>query len=696
MSDSGVNRNEADERAYLVQVRGEIRAELTRVSDQVNAQSADLIGLKRYLEDNKAGMDSVEQGSVRQSIDQMAMMGEHGAARQHRLSRLLSSPYFGRIDIRARHDREAQAVYIGLHSFSNTEAQLPRIHDWRAPLSSLFYDFEIGEAFYDTPGGRTECRLVRKRQYRIEKGALVFMLETSLNIHDEVLQRVLSRASDDKMRNIVATIQRDQNAIIRNERAQALIIQGAAGSGKTSIALHRIAFLLYKLKDTIRSNEILIVSPNKVFANYISQVLPELGEEMIEETTMENLASQLLAHRVPFQSFSEQVSRLLTSQDRAYSERIKFKATSGFLRQLAEYALHVQNTNVRATHLRVGRHPLPAAWIAERFRRCATLPFAQQINEVLGAIVDRMQTRHAKAITGPDRTRLRGQLKRMLASTSLKALYKGFYVWLGKPEMFKAGSGASYEYADVFPLIHLKLSLEGVTPYDRVKHLVIDEMQDYTPVQYGVIARLFPCKKTVLGDYNQCVNPLSSTTAEAIREILPGAECMYMNRSFRSTLEITEFAQRIQRNPDLVPIERHGDRPEIIACRDAEEELDRIRRTVRTFLQSGRHSLGILCKTQGQADSLYESIKPTSGKIHLLNAQSTVFGRGAIIATAHLVKGLEFDQVLLPFCSAANYRTLIDRHMLYVGCTRAMHQLSLTHTGELSPFLQPEPPQAMI
>ena len=695
MSDSCFNRSEVDERAYLHQVRGRIRAELTLISDQVNAQSAELIGLKRYLEENKAGMDSVEQGSVRQSIDQMAMVGEHGAARQHRLSRLLSSPYFGRIDIRARHERGTQAVYIGVHSFSDTEARAHLVHDWRAPLSSLFYDFEIGEAFYDTPGGRTECRLVRKRQYRIEKGALVYMLETSLNIHDEVLQRELSRASDAKMRNIVATIQRDQNAIIRNERAPALIIQGAAGSGKTSIALHRIAFLLYKFKDTIRADEILIVSPNKVFANYISRVLPELGEEMIEETTMENLAAHLLAHRVPFQSFSEQVSTLLTSQDPAYRERIKFKATPGLVRQLEEYALHVQNTNVRAADLRVGRHPLPAVWIAERFRRCATLPFAQQINEVLGAIVDRLQTRHAKPITGPDRTRLRGQLKRMLASTSLKALYKGFYRWLGKPEMFKAGSGSSYEYADVFPLIHLKLSLEGVTPHDRVKHLVIDEMQDYTPVQYGVIARLFPCKKTVLGDYNQCVNPLSSSTAEVIREILPGAECMYMNRSFRSTLEITEFAQRIQRNPDLVPIERHGDPPEIIACHDAEQELDRIRQTVTSFLQSGRHSLGILCKTQEQADALHERIKPASGRIHLLNARSTAFSRGAIIATAHLAKGLEFDQVLVPFCSAANYHTLIDRHMLYVSCTRAMHLLSLTHTGDLSPFLQPEAPPAM-
>lgn len=297
----------------------------------------------------------------------------------------------------------------------------PLVHDWRAPVSSLFYDFETGDAFYDTPEGRVDCRLERKRQYRIEKGNLVFMLETSLNIHDDVLQRELSRASDDRMKSIVATIQRDQNAIIRDEQPQALIIQGAAGSGKTSIALHRIAFLLYRFKDTIRSSDILILSPNKVFAHYISQVLPELGEEMIRETTMETLATQLLGEEVTFQTFAEQVATLLRTGggngNQKYAERIQFKATSAFLDELEKYARQISTRKVRAKDVTFGKHTLPADWIAGRFQACGSMPFAQQLNEVTHAAVDYMRARHDLAITGKERATLRTQLKKMMGNT---------------------------------------------------------------------------------------------------------------------------------------------------------------------------------------------------------------------------------------------------------------------------------------
>lgn len=557
---------------------------------------------------------------------------------------------------------------------------------------SLFYDFETGDAFYDTPEGRVDCRLERKRQYKVEKGQLVFMLETSLNIHDDVLQRELSRASDDKMKNIVATIQRDQNAIIRNDRSTALIIQGAAGSGKTSIALHRIAFLLYRFKDTIRSSDILIISPNKVFAHYISQVLPELGEEMIREPTMDALATQLLGEEVTFQTFAEEVAALLhagnKNGDEKYAGRIQFKATPAFLEELEEYARSISNRRVRAKDLTFGKRTVPADWIANRFQACGPMPFAQQLNEVVEAVVDYMRTRHEVAITGKQRATLRNQLKKMMGNTDLHALYENFFVWLNRPEMSHRAKDGRYEYADVFPLIYLKLQLEGAAPRHEIKHLVIDEMQDYTPVQYRVLARLFPGKKTILGDHNQSVNPLSSSSAEAIREILPEAECMYMHKSYRSTIEITELAQRIYRNPNLVPIERHGDHPEILACRDAAHELERIRELVRDFLASDHHSLGIICKTQSQADAFHEQLRDFSERVRLLNARSTVFSSGIILATAHLAKGLEFDRAIVPHCTAENYHRLIDRHMLYVACTRAMHRLHLTHVGEMTPFLR--------
>ncbi len=683
------NETEEEERAHLKQITGKIVVELDAVSQKLNARHAEMVDLKDYLQENKADLDHVEKAAVRQSVDMMSSIGEHSVARKRRLLKLLDSSYFGRIDVSLANEQEVRPLYIGIHSFHDPEVEVPLIYDWRAPISSMFYEFELGDAYYDAPAGRTECHLLRKRQYKIEQKQLQFMLETSLNIQDDILQKELSRVSDDKMKNIVATIQRDQNAIIRNEQSHTLIIQGAAGSGKTSIALHRIAYLLYKYKDSIRSDEILIVSPNKVFAHYISQVLPELGEEMIQETTMEVLASELLGHQVNFQTFSDQVSKLLERCDEGYGKRISFKASQDFLKKLDEYWHYVRSTNFKAADLKVGQATLPALWIAERFRKCNRLPINRQISEVLTAIVEHVELQSGKRIAGADRTKLRAELKRMFSHTNLKAIYKNFYTWLGAPEMCKPIKGGKFEYSDVFPLIYLKMAMDGTPTKGHIKHVVIDEMQDYTPIQYQVFADLYPCKKTILGDCNQSVSPLSSSSAEAIREILPESECMYMHKSYRSTLQITELAQSIHCNPNLVPIERHGERPVLIACENEQQELNHIRQAIRTFSNSEYNSLAIICKTQEQAGALYENLGAGREAARLLDADSNEFRQGVLISTAYLAKGLEFDEVIIPFCNDSEYNAVIDMHMLYVGCTRAMHKLSLTHTGKPSHYLQP-------
>jgi DNA helicase II / ATP-dependent DNA helicase PcrA len=416
-------------------------------------------------------------------------------------------------------------------------------------------------------------------------------------------------------------------------------------------------------------------------------VLPELGEQMIQETTMETLASELLDDKIKFQTFAEQVSLQMDGRDEAYAARIQFKATSDVLKKLEDYGRRVRNSRINATDLKIGLFTLDADWIDARFRRCAGRAAGEQITAVLNAVVEHMRYQHGKEVTGKLRAKVRAELKGMLTDTTLKTAYKNFYAWLGEPQMLKLLKGGKYEYSDVFPLIYLKMVLDGAAEMNHIKHVVIDEMQDYTPIQYEVIAHLFPCKKTVLGDHNQSVSPLSSSSAEAIREILPQSECMYMHKSYRSTLQITELAQTIHRNPNLIPIERHGEKPTIIACDDSQQELDQIRHTIRSFFDSPYNSLGIICKTQQQADWLYEQLRHGRETIHLLTPHSTIFSHGVMIVTAFVAKGLEFDQVLVPFCGDTEYNRIIDRHMLYVACTRAMHRLSLTHTAEPSRFL---------
>ena len=682
-----INPGEQEERGYLAGIKKKLHDTITRIDRQISRHAREVKEFKEYLWENKAGMDHAEKVSVRQSVEQGALTGEAALAKKKRLHKLIRSPYFGRIDF-SEHGRDDRLpIYIGIHSYFDEEDNLNLIHDWRAPVSGMFYDFETGEAFYRSPDGEINGDILLKRQYRIREGEMEFMLESDLNIHDELLQEELSKASDDKMKNIVATIQRDQNAIIRNEISGTLIIQGVAGSGKTSVALHRIAFLLYRYKDTITSRDILILSPNKVFADYIANVLPELGEDKIPEKGMEELAAELLDHKFRFQNFFQQVGQLLEKDDESFIGRIRFKATFEFLNKLNQYLLHIENNYFQAEDMIVKRYPVPGWFIEERLRALHRVPLFRRFERVARDVEENIRIYYQYEITGAERNSIRSGVRKMFRITAIRNLYKDLFEWLGKPEMFKTAKGSILEYSDVFPLIYLKIRLEGISALDRVKHLLVDEMQDYTPVQYAVLGLLFPCRKTILGDAGQSVNPYSSSNSSEIQKALPGADCVELTKSYRSTCEIISFARRISGAASMEVIERHGDNPEVKELRNKDDEIREIKDIVGRFMKTGQNSLGIICKTQKQADRLHSRLKEDYRDIYLLNSGSTSFSNGVIITSVHLAKGLEFDQVIVPFATAVNYTTEVDRGLLYIACTRAMHKLTLTYTKECTGFI---------
>lgn len=679
---------EIEEWAYHDRVQQSLDTSLTNIEVRVRLYADDIQTQKTYLWEHKADMDHVEKISTRESIQQAVRAGESILAGKDRLLKLKQSPYFGRFDFMRQNDAQPEALYVGIHHFYDELEKKNLIYDWRAPVSSMFYDFETGPAHYEAPASEVKGIITLKRQFRIRDGEMEFMLESSLNILDDVLQEELSRTSDDRMKNVVATIQRDQNVIIRNEHAHELIIQGVAGSGKTSIALHRIAFLLYRFKETLSSEDILIISPNQVFADYISNVLPELGEEKIIETDMESLAGELLDYKVKFQTFFEQSAQLLESKDEQLPQRIREKSSVSFLKQLDAYITHIESSRYATQDVWVARRLIPAWFIEENFRKHSGYNGTEQLGRVLNSIEQNIGIQYHYDLTPEDRKGLRASLKSMVRQQALRTLYREFFDWLGKPKLFQSAKGGRLEYADVFPLIYLKMRLEGVSKaYRRVKHLLIDEMQDYTPVQYAVIARVFPCKKTILGDANQSVNPFSSSNAEQIARIFPQAQCVKLCKSYRSTYEIAQFAQSIAPNPDLIAIERHGDIPCILGFESKQKEIAQILKMIGQFNASTHRTLGIICKTQRQAEQLYKALEGESQGISLLNSRSTTFSQGVIICTAHLAKGLEFDRVIVPHVSKDNYATTFDQSLLYIACTRAMHQLALTYCDSRSLFI---------
>ena len=674
------NQTEKQEKEYLKQIISFLKKVIGNTDASVKDHVDTLAEYKDYIWSNK-DIDPHEIRSMRESILNHFAMGESVINKHKRLTKILAIPYFGRIDfLEKKENSKVMPIYIGIHTFYDPESRATLIHDWRAPVSSMFYDHELGEAVYRSPSGEIKGVISLKRQYRIRGGKMEFMIESALTVHDDILQKELSSNADDKMKNIVATIQREQNQIIRNEDIRTLIIQGVAGSGKTSIALHRIAYLLYTFRDSISSKDILIISPNKVFSDYISNVLPELGEETVPETSMEQILSGVLEHKYKYQTYFGLVNELLEKPSSSLIDRIAYKASFGFISELDKFIPHIENTYFKAADVKLTKYiTIPAPFIEEQYLRFNRYPIRRRFDAMADYMLDMLKIQYAFTVTTAGRNLLKKEIRLMFAGNNDIQVYKDFFKWTNNPGMFKMRKGHTLEYSDLAPLAYLHLALEGNgnQPF-RVKHLLIDEMQDYSPIQYKVIQKLFPCRKTVLGDAGQSVNPYGSSTAETIQKSLTASEIMKLCKSYRSTFEITDFAQKIHPNAELEPVARHGEKPQILQFGSAVEELSGIMGLISTYRKSGYKSLGIICKTEQQAREMADMLKSYANDISFLSSQSSAFVQGIVIISAHMAKGLEFDEVIIPQTDERNYRSEIDKSMLYVAVTRAMHRLTLT------------------
>ena len=434
----------------------------------------------------------------------------------------------------------------------------------------------------------------------------------------------------------------------------------------------------------------LIVSPNKVFADYIGNVLPELGEEMVNEIGMEDLAGGLLEHKYRFQTFFEQTALLLEKDDAALKARIVAKASLDFLKKIDAYVEHLEAGSFAAVEWRTGKRIVPDWFFAETWRKYRGIGLTERIGHVVGAAEYQIGIHYNHDLRTEERRSLREAVRGMVRRPALRTAYKELFAWMERPELYKP-AGGKLEYADVFPLIYLKMKLEGIdNPHKDVKHLLIDEMQDYTPLQYAVLGRLFNCRKTILGDASQSVNPYSASTADRIRDVLRTAAPVKLTKSYRSTWEIMQFALAISPNTELVAMERHGEPPHVVTCKKRGDAVARLLREIEAFEASDHATLAIIARTQKEAERTHKALAAAGREVRLLDGASAGFSTGIVVCTAHLAKGLEFDRVIVPDAGAANYRTEMDRNLLYVACTRAMHRLTVIAEGEPSAFLPNE------
>lgn len=633
--------------------------------------------MKSYMVDYRGEIDpseSYQNELFLQVVDQRA---SQASSALERYEKLLDSPYFARVDFIPGQAPEPLIAYIGRFSFSHGTSSV--ISDWRSPIAGLFYDYDIGEAAYQAPAGTVEGELTRKRQIEIGNGVLRYAADTDSNVRDEVLLHEIGKSSDQKMKTIVASIQREQNAIIRDEDSGSLIIQGVAGSGKTSIALHRVAYLLYRKKDRLSSNSVAILSPNKVFGDYVSKVLPELGEEPIAELYLREIYEKILGDTVEVgQPYS-----LVDDKDLKCLERIRYRGTLAFADEVSDYLSRATEGLFVGEDISFGRHKIEGSRLDQRFYSYGDIPINERINLLASDVLHELQTNlfSIGSWEMPSRTAIKTKLSKMLVFRDALSLYKQFFRDLGVTGTAVASSKKVIAWEDACPLILFKGFYEGLEIFSSIEHLVIDEMQDLTPIQQLMIARLFPCEKTILGDYYQMVDTTNEMTLDALAARYPQARVIKLLRSYRSTFEIMELAKKVGRAYDIEPVARHGEEPRVIACANTQEVLDQLDKALVAFQAKGHQTLGILHKSEAIAARYYELLS-RDHDVHLISQESTTYEGGISLSSIQMAKGLEFDEVIVLDADEALYNEEGDRNLLFVAITRAMHELTILYRNQ--------------
>lgn len=604
--------------------------------------------------------------------------------KKHKLTLQKPRPYFARVDFKEKGAFFDQKIYIGIGQVAKGSDQL--VYDWRAPISSLYYNFDEGAAEYETPDGTIEGEITLRRQFGIENGKLKYYVDTNQNINDEILQQVLSKNTSVKMKEIVSTIQREQNAIIREESFKNILVQGVAGSGKTSIALHRAGYLLFKHKQDFTSNDVLILSPSNLFSSYVSEVLPELGEENVIETTFSHIAKTEL--KKPIESREKLIDRIYAAKNQTKLNEIAYKSSFDFLNDLLAF---LKETYVGLFDPKdLVFKPKDAkedqynafTFTAEEMKKLyyeifSTLPVNKRIDYMTDHLVERfgLNSNDAELI----KPRFKSMLYRFFPIADIYKICNVFYARMGLTQQ----KFDEVPYEDVAALLVIKEFTQGLSHEYGVKYVIIDEMQDFSPVHFYFFNRIWDCPKIVLGDINQCIEKtLSKKYLLDLARFLK-AKTIVLNKTYRSTRQISEFSQEIIGLKGVVNFSREGSEPRIIRTTSMQQTLLKLIKDSETKFG---HT-AIVCKTGDEVAKVSKMLRDLV-KFEIIVGSDSSFDFPLVITTSSTSKGIEFDHVIVPFVDAENYHSSLDKNLLYVATTRALHQLEIVYEGRRSKLLK--------
>lgn len=688
-----------DGEAFLTFVTDKLKTRIAHISESILEGQKDIEGMHEYYWENYTEMD---QYGYENFDNQQALLHEINASNEkielrRRFRKMMDSPFFGRVDFCYEGEDEPEIFYIGIANLAEENGGLPLIYDWRAPVSGLFYDFDKGPASYLAPLGEIHGDIAAKWQYKIRGGKMIYEFESDVKIDDEILKAELGSNGDVQLKNIIRTIQKEQNAIIRNTSDRIMVIQGAAGSGKTSIALHRIAYLLYHDRKNLKSSSVLVLSPNGVFSDYISHILPELGEENIREMSFDLFAYKRLKNVV---SDCEDRYDLIERQIAGLCDEklLKEKLSRDFLDRMEGYLVELEDSLMNFRDVEHRGVVKKEQEIIELFYfKFMDIPLLSRMDAVAEYFIDEVETLKGFDLPDEEREAVKSRFYRMYETRDLYVLYNRFL----RQEGFPSLPQVQYEkrklrYEDVYPVLYLKYRLETQQEDSGVRHLIVDEMQDYSMIQYLIIQRLFKCRMTILGDREQTMDGEQQDVLTFLPKIFgKDIRRIVMNKSYRNTVEIASYANKLAGITEVELFERHGKPVVEKEFPGLEEALESVVRELRLEKQAviaenadegvediiSYETAAVIARTADEARETYYILKEkleaegfdTKERLSLLHRDSTNFQKGLTVTTFYMAKGLEFDQVFSVF--PGEDRSPIVERARYIAATRALHEL---------------------